>query len=252
MDAQQTFAKSWDDYGVYQSGPYSFFGCTEKQGTTLEATFSLIHDSLTQQIIPDAQLGTSSRHGYSTFFKFNPKEKIIDVYQNMTIGHPVPTMTDSNETMTWAAPEFVCLNPEHEQAKLGLWVCRQKPFAMFTKTGTNLFLFCPRFWKIRDKIASPGGCPNFIAHWWGKEYGANKQIDATRFFQVMEALAFQYVPNRAEGGGRVSIGEAAGLDTLKQFNTPRNYAFYATSMLRLTPFRESVMSLAFADKEPIQ
>lgn len=99
--AQQVWGKD-----IYWNGPYVFLGCEPYQGAALKALFKQIGILLSNDIIPDAELGSASKFGFKTWFSTNSASVVSNVYQDILDGEEISTVTGR----AIRTPAFVCVN----------------------------------------------------------------------------------------------------------------------------------------------
>lgn len=105
---------SFSDKG--NSGNYEMLFCgtgePNSKAQQLQKILPLLSGGL-RNVVSDARMGTSFPHGFKAFFKTNNNQPtVLQVYQKMIDGSPVPMSTNDpfHAGAATAPPTFVCLN----------------------------------------------------------------------------------------------------------------------------------------------
>ncbi|KAI4176944.1 MAG: hypothetical protein LQ343_000801 [Gyalolechia ehrenbergii] len=185
-----------------------------------------------QLVLSDLELGTASRHGFSTFFKSNINRPIArHVYRAIANGTDLPT----------GKPIIECTSPDmgysEELYRVFLWLCSPRPpsfkrnqAAAIVDQGT--VILCPAFW---DFVDFPGidDCVSV-----GGRRGRKRFLDSggtlvdTKYSVLLHELMHLYNP--FDGANKTDevydIQGCADLDKIKSVANAENWAYYADSV----------------------
>lgn len=151
---------------MVNSGNYLIYLCNASQpdsdASSLQALLPRVYDGL-QAVIADAELGTSSRHGYASFFKTNDSiAEVLKVYQDIAAGRDSSAGINPGRTeLSSTQPMFMCINdvPETEPIYQVCTTEDQSGFPISRIGQSDMIAICPRFWDIREMPVPRLDCP---------------------------------------------------------------------------------------------
>ncbi|KAL9029320.1 MAG: hypothetical protein Q9196_002426 [Gyalolechia fulgens] len=182
-----------------------------------------------QPVLSDLELGTASRHGFSTFFKSNANRPIArQVYRAIADGKDLPT----------GKPVIECASPDvgytEEQYRTFLLLCDPHPPLFQSKQAAAVVehgtvVLCPTFWDSDDfpgiddcvPIGGRRGRKRFLA--------SGASLGNTKYSVLLHELMHLYNP--LDGANRTDevydIQRCAELDADQSVANAENWAFYA-------------------------
>ena len=142
---QPVIAVEWD---TVSSGNYRIHLCDadlpSSHAPALQDLLSRVYFGL-QKVIVDLQLGTTSTHGYSAFFKDeSSKAEVAQVYERMGAGANVSVGNDMRR------PTLVCAN-NNRRTLLLFQHCIEGNSAILNWGNSEIVPICPIFWNIHSK-----------------------------------------------------------------------------------------------------
>ena len=180
-----------------------------------------------RKVIADLQLGTASKHGYSTFFKDDSsKAEVLRVYRQIATGAHVG-LADMIRY-----PTFICANPE---TPLLYRHCLERPDTALMSWGeTELMPICPRFWSVQQRAFRPD-CPLVVAN--------TLTPNDMRLLGNQEALLvgdLVHLYHKVRRELITAITDVSNLNASESLLNPPNYAlYYAGGYLTFSIFRST-------------
>lgn len=223
--AQQQFGKD-----IYWNGPYFFLGCEPDQGAAMKALFKQVGISLSNSIIPDAELGAASPYGFKTWFSTNSGTIVSDIYQDINDASSDSSVNGRAVTK----PTFVCVNYNNPLLQAASSACQRKNYIGVTKPDTDYIMLCPRFWDSdHGDYPSNSDCPQVngaeTAFTSGNAaFSGQLKINYNKQSTIIHELVHKYSPspNNNEVYG---INQCIQLSAADQLDNPNNYAFHSAS-----------------------
>ena len=210
-----------DFHDTVSSGNYLIHLCNDGQpdskASKLQDLLPQVYDGL-QLVITDLQQGTTSLHGYSTFFKDDSSKAIVlQVYQQMAAGASVAVGRNQNVIRQ---PTFVCANDAPSTDLLYSYCLRSPDLAILVLEKTEVLVLCPYFWTIQSKAILPD-CPLVVANTLAPN---DDRLLANQEALLVSNLVHLY---HEVGEGLVyTITDVSDLNVSESLLNPANYAFY--------------------------
>lgn len=226
--AQQQFGKD-----IYWNGPYFFLGCEPDQGAAMKALFKQIGNSLSNNIIPDAELGTASPYGFKTWFSTNSATIVSDIYQDINDG----ASDSSVNGRAVKKPSFVCVNDDNPLVQNASTACQSKNYIALTGANIDYVMLCPRFWDAdHGDYPSHSDCPLVNGAETAFTNGnairpGQLRINYNKQSTIIHELVHKYQPRPSGSNEVYGINECIRLSAVDQLNNPNNYAFHSASKL---------------------
>lgn len=148
---------------IARSGNYFFRNCgagdPNGYAAKLQVLLPQIYNNL-QAVIADAALGTSSRHGYATFFQNNDNTTFVqDIFRYIAAGSPVALPpVEGQSIVPLGYPMIVCLLTQYPETSELLRACGQEMRGVAAGRKNNLVILCPLFWLTPEQPTSDK-CP---------------------------------------------------------------------------------------------
>ncbi|KAI4193659.1 MAG: hypothetical protein LQ350_008212 [Teloschistes chrysophthalmus] len=208
-------------------------GCTEEQGTDLKNIWAETGRFISEQIIPDAQLGYSSKHGLQAMFSARSAARnVAQVFQDINDHSSVRTLNPAAGTFNYVV---ACTNPVNGGTD---WLSQNVEFA--TKACTNgkqkfvthpdLDIFvCPEFFEIPDEFpGGPNECPAVKTGRFDVVHNSPTRLTYNRLMVTINTLARKYVANAVPDQNKIfDINDCLNASPTDQLNNGFNYAYYA-------------------------
>lgn len=194
--------------------------CDSYQTSKLAALIGDIEDSI-ENVINDLALGTSSKHGYTTFFKQDAnRAEISTVYRKIQMGANILVQ---NGIASLRRPTFICSN--NQPGTNGLYeMCQENPTAPVMRfRNSNLIPICPVFWTARQK-PNRKYCPVVV----NNTLTPNNDILLLNQLSVLVWSLVYLYHAAAKDTGIIDggIATASNLNAAESLLSPQNYAFY--------------------------
>ncbi|KAL8627007.1 hypothetical protein Q9189_007302 [Teloschistes chrysophthalmus] len=229
--------QEWNGYKTHSNGPWTFMGCTEEQGTDLKNIWAETGRFISEQIIPDAQLGYSSKHGLQAMFSARSAARnVAQVFQDINDHSSVRTLNPAAGTFNYVV---ACTNPVNGGTD---WLSQNVEFA--TKACTNgkqkfvthpdLDIFvCPEFFEIPDEFpGGPNECPAVKTGRFDVVHNSPTRLTYNRLMVTINTLARKYVANAVPDQNKIfDINDCLNASPTDQLNNGFNYAYYAASVV---------------------
>lgn len=236
------------------SGKYQILLCGAGQPNSkaakLQALLPLVRQNL-QVAIQDAKKGTTSRHGYTAFFKSNTNQAAVtSVFQKMSAGDPVPVSADRAMRLgsLTASPSFACMEEgdgftAHLYAECLARNTGTRFDALMTWDATELVMICPSFWTLPAGLTSPS-CPAVVDN---RATPNDEALIRSMYGTIVHMLANVYLPGSLDYGNSVveqvnDVQDAIELNETESLVNANNYALYAACEL---PFFPPLFSISF-------
>ncbi|KAL8970403.1 MAG: hypothetical protein Q9183_001544 [Haloplaca sp. 2 TL-2023] len=180
-------------------------------------------------VLADLERGTTSRHGYRTFFKTNTNlAPVKQVFGAMKQGYKV----NGNY------PEIRCLS-EGGSGKDDFYfntLCRASRFGRAQSSAQPAIgsvAVCPKFWT-RPDFPNNDGCPAVSGRRGRRRFIENGTgLTDTRFAILIHELVHLYNPNDNgfDQGEVYDVQSCADLDAGESLGHASNYALYAAAVV---------------------
>lgn len=184
-----------------------------------------------QLVLSDVKLGTSSPHGFRTYFKSNTNLAITNqVFRAIVDGQNL-TRTGKRPVVECASPEALTGSELENYRKFCEPPGKVNDAAAVPSMGT--IVLCPRFW---DHPTFPGeeDCPAVIGRRGRKKFlDGGESLRETRFLILVHELMHLYNPQDFASGKPelYSVQECADLDKEESVANAENWAVYAACKL---------------------
>ncbi len=202
-----------------RSGHYLIHLCHSEQPKSKASNLQILLPRVwvgLQKVIADLEQGTTSLHGYSTFFKDDSsKADVLRVYQKIAQGAAVAVGLGRT---TLRYPSFVCADDVPETDLL--YSHCGPDVALLNYKRTAMISLCPLFWKVKERVILPD-CPLVIANTLSPN---DERLLANQEALLVGALVHLYHDVRGEMIN--AIADASELDASESLLNPPNYAFY--------------------------
>ena len=177
-------------------------------------------------VLTDLTKGTSSTHGYETFFKTQENvEKVYDVFWSM-IDAPyiLSSSGGENPSYRYTAPTFICaIDGEPDTRRLQQDCRSPRQSVMFVDEGRGFVTICPHFWSLLH-VPQKDRCPVVV----NNQFQASGQAFATNQLAIMiHELVHIYSPHNARVREIYDIREAASLNATASLQNAQSFAYYA-------------------------
>ena len=226
------------DSTVSYSGNYRMLRCgssgqTGSQASILQDILSKVRGHL-QAVVTDAQLGTSSAHGFTAFFKTDDnRAAVLNLFQRLIDAPPIvhtPQRAQRTGRLT-APPTFVCANPgDPHVKKIYNSLCAPH---MHTPAGqspdTEVVGLCPLFWRMRqDGWIEPlsGFCPILMNNALSPNTHA---LTSNQMSVIVHELVHLY--GQTTDPETYNIQDAVELNATASMHNAANFAFYFAAVV---------------------
>ena len=167
-----------------------------------------------QAAIADARLGTSSKHGFSSFFKTNDNQAaVIALFQDIAAGSNFikPSQDSSNGQPSSTPPTLVCVDQgDPETAHLWRAYCNHSSVVAIHRPFTGVVALCPSFWSLNTDPGK-GDCPAVIGSRRSRRFDPNSgRLVHNQYAALIHDLTHVYVP-ATETVADVTTGDGASL-----------------------------------------
>ncbi|KAL8866240.1 MAG: hypothetical protein Q9174_006417, partial [Haloplaca sp. 1 TL-2023] len=177
-------------------------------------------------VLADLAKGTSSAHGYETFFKTQENvEKVHDVFWSMITAPDIYSSSGGeNPWYMYTPPTFVCAIDGEPVTRRLQQECRSpQPKVMFVDEGRGFVTVCPHFWSL-PHVPQKDKCPIVV----NNQFQNNGQVFANTQLAIMiHELVHIYSPHNARVREVYDIREAASLNATASLQNAQSYAYYA-------------------------
>ena len=226
---------------VTYSGSYRILQCGSSEQAGSQA--SILQDLLPkvwthlQAVITDVQLGTSSTHGFTAFFKTNDNKAAVQArFQKLIDGPPI-VLTPQRAQLTHrptAPPTFICANQgDTYSEKIYNQLCEPNMhIPAGQRPDTEVMVLCPLFWRMRqDGWIEPlsGFCPRLINNALLPNSGA---LTFNLMSVIVHELIHVYGAQQPPGGRETyTIQNAVELNATESMKNAANFAFYFAAVI---------------------
>ncbi|KAL8948648.1 MAG: hypothetical protein Q9183_007668, partial [Haloplaca sp. 2 TL-2023] len=223
----QTEQHEAHDYA--ESGNYHILYCqansTNSPAAHLQRLLPQMVSGL-RTVLTDLTKGTSSTHGYETFFKTQENiEKVHDVFWSM-IDAPyiLSSSGGQNPSYRYTAPTFVCaIDGEPDTRRLQQDCKSFRRSIMFVDEGRGFVTVCPYFWSL-PHVPQKDRCPVVV----NNQFQTSGQAFANNQLAIMiHELVHIYNPHNARVREVYDIREAASLNATASIKNAQSFAYYA-------------------------
>ena len=185
-------------------------------------------------ILGEANRGTDSPYGFSTWFKTNENiEAVTRELMEVQQAPDVPIMVTIAPDKTPAIPHipltFVCINEDDQIFKPYYDYCMQRNGDLKTTGysiwGTQLVIICPYFWDY-SRLPAPELCPRVDTK--GK-FRAAAALGWNQYGLLMQQMIEKYLHESKGGLDEVYTAQSMiNLPAEKQIDNPGNYDMFAS------------------------
>ncbi|CAD6591956.1 MAG: hypothetical protein ASARMPRED_005880 [Alectoria sarmentosa] len=207
------------------SGNYLITKCNsgqpDSEASKLQKLLPQVYNGL-QKVIADLQLGTTSTHGYSAFFKNDSSKAEVElVYQNMAAGSSVVLGPGRNiDPISLRHPTFICANNVPETEFLYQYCAVTPNTPLMYWMHTELMPLCQQFWTIK-KQARLSDCPLLVANTLTPNDDRLLQNQEALLVGNLVHLYHDFYPNMI-----AKITDASELSASESLTNPATYALY--------------------------
>ena len=218
------------------SGKYEILRCgagiANSNAAMLQELLPQVWQNL-QAARTDAQLGTTSVHGFTSFFKSNDNKATVNaIFGDISAGSEVVLNPDEavRAGKQTSSPILVCLNAEDSLTQgLYHYMCtNENGYGIGHWQNSELIALCPKFFKL---TAAPTAnlCPSVLHN---SLVPNDHRLLVNQYALFVYQLAHLYIPWHKRIGTATSqvtsyIQAAADANVVDSVGRPDNYAFYA-------------------------
>ena len=221
--------------GSYRLLQCGFGGQPGSQASIVQDILATVRRK-TEVVLVDAKLGSSSTHGFTSFFKSDSNKNVIqDVFSKILDG-PVVTVSPQraqNIHRATAFPTIVCANegdPSTEWMYNSL--CQEQTHtAAGQRPGTELVVLCPLFFRLGQMgYAEPssGFCPILIDN---KLSPNSEALTLNQLSAMVHELTHLYGPVNQPNMESYRIQDAIDLNATASLENASNFVFYFAAIV---------------------
>ena len=226
-------------FSYASSGPYLLRQCGSdgqpgSQALIVKDVLATVRSSL-EAAIADTQLGTSSTHGFTSFFKSDNNKAVVQDLFNRILQGPLITLSPSTAQRTHrttAPPTFVCSNEgdPHTEWMYNSLCQKYTHSPAGQRRGSQFIVLCPLFFRLGQLGFAgppPGFCPILIDN---KLSPNNEALTNNQLAVMIHELVHLYGPTKQASGEAYSIQDAIDLNATASMANAANFAFYVAAI----------------------